>query len=177
MAHVYTLRLKYVPVSPGQHQVEVTLEKDGQPVLKAVSPLSFALSSQDQEDMRWYLEDYLQYPLDPTPTVAERIERRMAEIGKELFRGIFQQNDDAKSLWAAALPRLNDTRVEIVAEVREATTIPWELIRDPKTDVLLALRVPSFVRASAQTEQAPHRHRARPAHSSLAGHLPPPWGR
>jgi tetratricopeptide (TPR) repeat protein len=151
MAHVYTLRLNHVAVSAGQHQVEATFQKDGQPLQTAASPLSFALSSQDQEDVRWYLEDYLQYPLDPAPTVAERIERRMAEIGKELFRGIFQQNDDAKKLWAAALPQLNNIRVEIIAEAGEAATIPWELIRDPKTGVLLALRVPSFVRASSQT--------------------------
>lgn len=127
--------------------------KDGQAWQRAVSPLAFTLGAQDQEDLRWYLEDYLQYPLDPAPSIAKRIETRMAGIGKELFRAIFQHDDDARKLWAAALPHLNDTRVEIVGGAREAASVPWELLRDPKTDVPLALRVPSFVRASAREQQ------------------------
>jgi hypothetical protein len=43
------------------------------------------LNLQDQEDIRWYLEDYLQYPLEPAPKIAARIESRMAEPGAELF--------------------------------------------------------------------------------------------
>ena len=30
--------------------------------------------------MRWYLEDYRIYPVDPAPKIAERIERRMLGI-------------------------------------------------------------------------------------------------
>lgn len=152
---MYTLRLKYVSGSSGQRQVEATFGNNGKPSHKAVSPFAYALSPQDQEDLRWYLEDFLQYPLDPAPAIAERIQQRMAVIGKELFRGIFQQNDDAKKLWAEAAKHLNDTRVEIVSDAGEAAATPWELVRDPRTDVLLALRVPSFVRASAEAEQSP----------------------
>jgi hypothetical protein len=46
---------------------------------------SLSLRAQDQEDLRWYLEDYLQYPLDPAPSIARRIERRMEEIGLNKF--------------------------------------------------------------------------------------------
>jgi len=79
----------------------------------------------------------------------------MADIGVELWRAIFQANDDARDLWAALRPRLNETRVEISTGVREATAIPWELIRDSKTDVPLALRAQAFVRAQPQAAQPP----------------------
>src|SRR5213078_682638 len=72
------------------------------------------------------------------------------EIGQELFRAIFQENNGAGKLWAAALPLLNNTRVEIATQRPEGVTLPWELLRDPKSGVLLALRAPSFVRAGDQ---------------------------
>ena len=69
----------------------------------------------------------------------------MAALGAELFAAIFQ--GDARDLWATLRARLEETRVEVVTGVREATSIPWELLRDLKTDVPLALRARSFVRA------------------------------
>ena len=105
--------------------------------------------------MRWYLEDYLQYPQDPAPKIAARIEGRMAEMGAALFRDVFQANDDARDLWATLRHQLNDTRVEISTGVEGANAMPWELIRDPKTDAPLALRARSFVRAYSQAAQRP----------------------
>ncbi len=149
-----TLRLTQVAEGPDQHRVDLRLEGDGAPQT-AVYRFKFAVSEQDREDVRWYLEDFLQYPLDPAPRIAARIERRMAEIGRDLFKGVFQSNDDARDLWAALRPELNDARVEIVTGVEAATTLPWELLRDPKTDVTLALRAQSFVRAHPQAAERP----------------------
>jgi tetratricopeptide (TPR) repeat protein len=149
-----TLRLTHVAEGPDQHRVDLRLEGDGTPQT-ATSRFRFAVREQDREDLRWYLEDYLQYPLDPAPKIAARVEGRMAEIGKELFQALFHSNDDARDLWAALRPELNDTRVEIVTGIEGAVTLPWELLRDPKTDVTLALHAPSFVRAHPQAAGRP----------------------
>src|SRR5260370_26340116 len=101
------------------------------------------------------MEDSRQPGRDPAPTIAARIEQRMAAIGVELFNAIFQSNADARDLWANLRGELNDTRVEIVTGVREATALPWELLRDPKTDAALALEAQSFVRASSQPARRP----------------------
>ncbi len=154
------LRLTQIAEGPTQYRVEVALEGDGLARQTATARFPFELSRQDRADLRWYLEDYLQYPLDPAPTVAARVEQRMAEIGTELFKALFQSGDDARDLWAELRPRLNDTRVEIVAEVQEAATIPWELLRDPKTDAQLALRARAFVRAQPNPAQRPRLPRA-----------------
>ena len=127
------LRLTQSSEGPDRHRIEIALEGDGRARQTAVSAFSFALTPQDREDVRWYLEDFLQYPLDPAPAIAARIERRMSAIGVELFNAIFQSNADARDLWATLRGNLNGTRVEIVAGVREATALPWELLRDPKT--------------------------------------------
>ena len=151
-----TLRLtQHAESQPDHYRIQVELTGDGLPRQTATAPLTFAFSAQDQENLRWYLEDFLQYPFDPAPKIAARVEKRLAEIGVELFRAVFHADDDARDLWATLRTRLNDTRVEIVAEVQEATAIPWELIRDPKTDTPLALRARAFVRAQPQAAQRP----------------------
>ncbi len=147
-----TLRLTQETIQENQYRARLRLEGDGPPQ-EAVAEFTFALSAQDREDLRWYLEDFLQYPKDPAPAIAAHIEQRLADVGDELFRAIFQADDDARDLWATLRANLNNTRVEIVTDVAEAASIPWELLRDPRTGVHLALRAPAFVRSHAQTAQ------------------------
>jgi tetratricopeptide (TPR) repeat protein len=151
----YTLRLTQTAEGQNKYRVEVALEGDDLARQIATARFDFELTRQDQEDLRWYLEDFLQYPLDPAPKIAARIENRMVEIGTKLFTDIFKSGDDASDLWATLRERLDDTRVEIITEVREAAAIPWELIRDPKTDTPLSLRAHSFVRTHSQAAQRP----------------------
>ena len=150
------LRLEQTAETEAHHyRVQLSLEGDGIARQTASARFAFELTNHDQRDLRWYLEDYLQWPLDPNPAIATRIEARTAAIGAELWRAIFQANDDAHDLWAKLRDNLHQTRVEIVTGVREAASIPWELLRDAKTDVPLALRAQSFVRAQPQAAQAP----------------------
>jgi hypothetical protein len=51
----------------------------------AIARFAFAMTDEDRNDLRWYLEDYLH---DPAPTVAACIEQRMVEVSAELFRKI-----------------------------------------------------------------------------------------
>src|SRR5262249_32088416 len=140
-----TLRLTQTAVGEDLHRVEISLEGDGLARQAAEVRFPFRFTDDDQRDLRWYLEDYLQAPEEPHPKIAARVEGRMAALGAELFEAIFQ--GDARDLWATLRSRLEETRVEIVTGVREATAIPWELLRDPKTEVALALRAHAFVRA------------------------------
>ena len=149
------LRLTQSSAGKSRYRVEISLEMPGQARQAVTCTLRFEISEQDLEDLRWYLEDYLQYPWDPAPQIAVRIERRMAEVGVELFRAIFQANDDARDLWVTLRDRLADTRIEVVTGVRESAAIPWELIQDPKTDTPLALQASAFVRTHPQTQQRP----------------------
>ena len=148
------LRIKQQALAEGRHQVDLDLTGDGAP-RAATSTFAFALSPQDEEDLRWYLEDFLQYPQEPAPTIAKRIEGRMAEVGTELFKAVFQANDDAQRIWNRVEERLPETRVEVITGVTEAATIPWELLRDPRTTAALALTAHSFVRAQPNTALAP----------------------
>jgi tetratricopeptide (TPR) repeat protein len=153
MARMPTLRLTQTTLGEDRHLVEVALEGDGLARQTATVELPFRFAEEDQRALRWYLEEYLQYPQEPNPKIAAGVERRMAAIGIELFGAIFA--GDARDLWATLRTRLQKTRVEVVTGVREATSIPWELLRDPKTDLPLALRARSFVRALPNPAEPP----------------------
>src|SRR5436190_1761699 len=88
----------------GRFRVEIALEGAGVSRMAAKSAFGLDVTAQDREDMRWYLEDYLQFPLDPAPEIAKRIEARMLEIGEALCRGVFlgEGNRDATRLWDRA---------------------------------------------------------------------------
>ncbi len=146
----HTLRLsQFAEAQANTFRVELSF--DGESPVR--THFQFQLSPQDQEDLRWYLEDYLEYPLDPAPRIAERIEGRMKEIGEDLFRKVFESGEPARRLWARLQNELQDSRIEILTEVREATSIPWELMRDPLTGTVVALRARSFVRAPVDPAQ------------------------
>ena len=65
------LRIQQHSLAEGRHRVEIALEGDGAR-RTAESTFAFSLPPQDEEDLRWYLEDFLQYPQDPAPTIAAR---------------------------------------------------------------------------------------------------------
>src|SRR5579859_2900027 len=133
-----------------EHAVELQLAGPG-PVQSASVRFGFELSARDREDLRWYLEDYLQYPVDPAPEIARAVEVRLAALGTDLFQRVFRTNDAARELWFALKRSLSDARVEVATGVDAAAGIPWELLRDPDTDGALALRAGAFVRALAET--------------------------
>ena len=138
------LRVSCRPVG-AEFAARLSLEDAGRR-REAEAQFGLTLSAQDREDVRWYLEDYLQYPVEPGPQVAARVEGRLAELGTELFRQVFEANRDTIGVWDAMAGSLADTRVEVDAGIEAGSAVPWELLRDPVTDGVLALRAGAFVR-------------------------------
>ena len=134
--------------------MEVVLEGVGARQ-SAIARFGFSLTAQDREDVRWYLEDYLQYPAEPAPQIADRVEGRLAELGAELFAEVFEGSRDTLRLWDAVAGSLADTRVEVDPGVEGEAAVPWELLRDPATDGVLALRARAFVRIQPQVARPP----------------------
>jgi tetratricopeptide (TPR) repeat protein len=150
----FLLRLTQTTVVGNQYQIEIALH-EGNQRMAVTSHFRFSLRAEEQEDLRWYLEDYLRWPFDPAATKAARVVKWMASKGKELFNALFGSSD-AMRLWARMYDQLPDIRVEIVStEVEAATAIPWELLCDPQTDMPVALRAGAFVRSQLNPAQPP----------------------
>ncbi|MBQ0990709.1 CHAT domain-containing protein [Micromonospora sp. H61] len=144
------LRLTQTATGDGQHVVTTGLTGlAGYAEASAKSRFALSITDDDRERIRWYLEDFLEYPLDPAPAIAAAVERRLAEIGTQLFKLVFA-NEEARELWADVRKVLHTVRVEVACEVDAATMLPWELLRDPRTDRPVVLEAAEYVRVNAQ---------------------------
>ena len=144
------LKIDHHSDSPERHRVDLSID-DGSGA-KAAGEFDFSLSPADQERLRWYWEDYLDYPIEPASDEALDAERRIEEIGTELFQGVFRDSA-ASRLWSKVQPRLASTRIEISAPAPQGSPwIPWELMRDPATGAVLSSSAESFVRLPSAIE-------------------------
>ncbi len=104
-----TLRILHSTRDGENHEVRLELNIASGEGTIASGSFAFAASRRDQEDIRWYLEDYLDYPFDPASEIATQIEGRMAVIGQDLFSRVFHSTPQARSLWEALSPHLAST--------------------------------------------------------------------
>jgi hypothetical protein len=140
------LHIRQKTRSPGQHEITLRLRLENQPDLEAEATIDFALSAAEQEDTRWYLEDYLQHANTVPAVQVEQIVAMMRQRGIELYNKVLDSNQNTRTIWFAIRNQLADLRIEIQAGIAEAAAIPWELMRDPQSDSALAVRVNSMVR-------------------------------
>ena len=147
MAGSPVLRISDVP-SGGARRVEVTWQ-DGAARQAVVSTFGYRAGGADAEKVRWYLEDYAEFPADPAPRLARDAEAILAGTGTSLFGHVFT-GLDAAGIWAQARAQLSQVRVEVDTDPADVPGLPWELLRDPGTDTALALGAGEFVRTHLQ---------------------------
>jgi hypothetical protein len=117
---VVTLRIRQAAEPDGRHRVDLDLDEaggaDGWGARRsAMTRFAFTVASTDRERLRWYFEDYLDYPADPAPAVARDVETTMTALGVALFKAVFHSGDDARDLWATIRDRLPSLRVGAAA--------------------------------------------------------------
>lgn len=144
-----TLCIRQQPVNNGLYPIRLTLKCPGQPDMEAEANIDFALTDQQQQDLRWYMEDYLPQAETVEAVQIEQIEAMMKERGEQLYRQVLTANDNTQALWFSIRNQLADLRIEIATGIKEAANIPWELMRDPQSDSAIALRVKAFVRVQS----------------------------
>lgn len=144
------LRLTQAAAGDGRHLVTTRVTGlPGYGEASAASRFELSITDEDRERIRWYLEDFLEYPLDPAPAIASGVEARLAEIGTRLFQLVFA-GAEARELWTGVRGVLHTVRVEVACEVDAAAMLPWELLRDPRTDRPVVLEAAEYVRVNAQ---------------------------
>jgi tetratricopeptide (TPR) repeat protein len=149
------LRINDIPGSAGQgRRVEVTW-RDGRAAPRvAVAEFGAAPDAGDGERIRWYLEEYAEFPEDPAPALAAAAEARLAQAGEDLFRRVFSTGD-AAGIWERARDKLSEVRVEVDTDPGAGPGLAWELLRDPDRDAAVALGAEAFVRTHLQAAGHP----------------------
>jgi len=98
-------------------------------------PLVDPLSSEDRQELRWYLEEYLEFPYGAERDRARQVEQRMEIWGEALFCQVFEKVEAASDplgfYQEAGGDGLDNCEVCIRSDDPAFLDIPWELLRDP----------------------------------------------
>ncbi len=144
-----SLRIEQGSPRDGKYPITLRHLVDGVQRRTAAATIEFALSDQEQEDLRWYLEDYLEKSAVTEPEVVHQVTDMIRQRGVELYQKVFTANASTQAVWFAVRDQLADLRIEISTGIAEAASIPWELMHDPELDSAIALRVKAFVRVQS----------------------------
>jgi tetratricopeptide (TPR) repeat protein len=139
----------------GQRRVRVSWREDGALPQEAEAVFADPSDEGDGEQVRWYLEDYAEFPADPAPRLAREAEARLRELGMALFQRVFEANRDTMRVWNAAAGSLPQARVEVDADPGAGSGLAWELLRDPGRDAAVALGAGAFVRTHFRAARNP----------------------
>jgi hypothetical protein len=126
----------------------VALQPSGQLVATpAGRPFKFKspLTTEQREDLRWYLEDYLQAPFAVYEEHGEQVQSQLLGWGEALFTTLFGRGRPARDAYIHA----HDSGApELVVSSHSAgfLALPWELLKDPERAEPLALSLTSFDR-------------------------------
>ncbi len=110
------------------------------------------LTSEERDDLRWYLEEYWKWPYEGFALRGKQVEDLLVVVGKRLYEAAFG-NSSAKGILHAWQQQLGGQRqISITSDIPGVLSLPWELLHD--TEGFLALRKPdpvSIVRRLAQS--------------------------
>ena len=98
--------------------------QDGAARRVAVAEVTDLSDDRDAERIRWYLEDYAEFPADPAPLIAREAENLLAQTGAKLFAHVFS-SADAAGIWERVRDRLFEVRVEVDTDPGAGPGLAW----------------------------------------------------
>ena len=105
----------------------LTWPDGGIPEQVSQAPLAWPLDADALEDLRWYLEDYLQGPYGVWEERGPAIREKLADWGEQVFGSVFGTGTARD-----AYQRARDRGLELVFRSADPSMLglPWELMRD-----------------------------------------------
>ena len=104
------------------------------------SPVDFRVEGRPKSDLlkelRWYLEDFLEYPFSPETEHAERVLESLRKWGETAFLSLFGSTSGRDWYKAATLEGLSQLDVQISSDDPKILAWPWEALRDPEIGFL-----------------------------------------
>src|SRR5689334_5073474 len=124
------------------HQVTLTYQC-GDKHVDATSNIVRLLAPEEEESIRWYLEEYRKFPFEPASTIARNTAALLRAVGERLFDYMFNGSGESRDLWTLVEGQLETTRVEIAAAASRFA-VPWEVLWNPLDVMPVACRAASF---------------------------------
>jgi tetratricopeptide (TPR) repeat protein len=117
--------------------------------------LSDPLTSRERESLRWYLEEYVEWPYEQFLERARKIESSLPELGKRLYHEVCGSAGAMGVVQAWRLQPGVERQMSIVSALPKPLSLPWELLHDEQGFLVLRTRHPvSLIRRLPQRELA-----------------------
>ncbi|HEX7291993.1 MAG TPA: tetratricopeptide repeat protein [Conexibacter sp.] len=127
-------------VDLSEGQVSVSRQLDGEyPRPAEAAGFERPLGDEALEDLRWYLEEYLQIPFGVYGERGPQVAAQLDGWGEAMFAALFGDGagrDAYRQLRERARP---GSEIVLRSDSSELLGLPWELLRDPERDTPLAL--------------------------------------
>jgi tetratricopeptide (TPR) repeat protein len=146
---MHDLRVLFAAADTGYR---VHLADAGGHELGVAVPFTPFLTEDDYEDLRWYLEDYMDLPDGGAVTRAERIERSLETWGRKLYEALFTAAEN-RALLASPEPR----ELTIATKDSALLQLPWELMADEKGSLAQRLSIRRQLEIEAESIPRPAR--------------------
>jgi len=136
---MHTLIIRHLGSTGDQHRCQVQRLTDGKYAEEAVITAPEALQVDGRPDsnlsldLRWYLEEFLDYPFPPRTEVAERVQASLKAWGEGAFEALFRSGRGRDFYHDAYHAGLENLTLKIASDDPRVLAWPWEALRDPQT--------------------------------------------
>ncbi|GBC60613.1 hypothetical protein DENIS_1570 [Desulfonema ishimotonii] len=135
-----TLIIRHVSSEPDRFQVFRLKDSKSTPEpVEITPPDTFPVEGRPNThltaDLRWYLENFLDYPFHPDTDVADRVLDSLKAWGEQAFDALFGDRDGSLMLHDATQRGYQALHLQISGDDPRILAWPWEALRDPKAGV------------------------------------------
>src|SRR2546430_13776396 len=139
--------------SPPEAIASIALRCDPQGLTYTGDLLSDPLTKLELANLRWYLEEYSDWPYEQFLERAKQIEALLPELGNRLYKTVFGSFGAMGILQAWRLQPVEQRQISIISDISRALSLPWELLHDEQGFLALRGRHPvSIMRRVSLTE-------------------------
>ncbi|MDZ8070031.1 MAG: tetratricopeptide repeat protein [Nostoc sp. DedQUE08] len=126
------------------------------PRLAPAVPFQQPFDEENAAELRWYLEDYLQFPYGIFPDNAAKIEQKLQQWGQQLFELVFRSTEKGREFFQEATREgLDKCELGIISDNAEVLNLPWELLYSPDYQFLAPSLAGMYRSLSTQGVKAP----------------------
>ena len=135
-----TLVIGHIPDSdPPEFRVAREDQKTSEPA-QVVSPFGFPVEGRPDSglmrELRWYLENFLEYPFSPNTDHADNVLDALDAWGKKAFNDLFDRGMARDFFRDATRDGYENLRLQIMSDDAKILQWPWEALIDPKVGCL-----------------------------------------
>jgi tetratricopeptide (TPR) repeat protein len=158
MTTVLDLFVTLTPPPPGADPgalASIALRCDALGLAHSGDLLTDPLTSQERQDLQWYLEEYWQWPYEGFLSRGKQIETLLPQVGKRLYNSLFgsREADRIAQKWLAQPETVATFQLSLLSELPATLSLPWELLHSEQGYLALRNRRPvSIVRRLPQSE-------------------------